>query len=115
MHTQIASNLQAYVDDIFVKSARGFDLLADLAKTFANLRRYNIKLNPNKCVFCVPAGMLLGLLVHARGIGANAQKISAIINLAKPRELPHVKRQTRCLASLGRFISRLSGKAVPLY
>ena len=46
--TQISRNVEAYMDDIVVKSRKGSDLLTDLAKTFANLRRYDIKLNPSK-------------------------------------------------------------------
>ena len=38
--TQISRNVEAYMDDIVVKSRKGSDLLADLAETFANLRRY---------------------------------------------------------------------------
>jgi hypothetical protein len=30
-------------------------LLDDLKETFANLRRYRMKLNLEKCTFCVPA------------------------------------------------------------
>ena len=41
------------MDDIVVKSRKGSDLLTDLAETFANLRRYDIKLNPSKCTFGV--------------------------------------------------------------
>ncbi|SPT20063.1 unnamed protein product [Triticum aestivum] len=46
--TQISRNVEAYMDDIVVKSRKGSDLLTDLAETFANLRRYDIKLNPLK-------------------------------------------------------------------
>ena len=49
--TQISQNVEAYMDDIMVKSQKGSDLLTDLAETFANLRRYDIKLNPSKCTF----------------------------------------------------------------
>ena len=51
------------MDDIVVKSRKGSDLLTDLAETFANLRRYDIKLNPSKCTFGVPGGKLVGFLV----------------------------------------------------
>ena len=44
--TQISRNVEAYMDDIVVKSSKGSDLLADLAETFANLRRCDVKLNP---------------------------------------------------------------------
>lgn len=42
--------------------------LADLAKTFANLRRFRMKLTPDKCVFEVPSGKLLGFIVSQRDI-----------------------------------------------
>ena len=51
------------MDDIIVKSRKGFDLLTDLAVTFANLRIYDIKLNPSKCTFGVQGGKLLSVLV----------------------------------------------------
>ena len=57
------SDVEAYREDIVVKSHKGFDLLTDLAETFANLRRYDIKLNPSKCTFGIPSGKLLGFLV----------------------------------------------------
>ena len=48
-----------YVDDIVVKTAQACDLIANLAATFVNLQRFNIRLNPEKCVFGVPKGKLL--------------------------------------------------------
>ena len=48
--------------DIAVMSKKRGDLIADLSETFANLREYQMKLNPAKCVFGVPAGKLLGFI-----------------------------------------------------
>ena len=45
--------ITVYVDDIVAKTAQACDLIANLATTFANLRRFNIRLNPEKCVFGV--------------------------------------------------------------
>jgi hypothetical protein len=53
---QISRNIEVYVDDIIIKSAMEDSLLNDLRETFANLDRYNIKLNPKKCSFGVPIG-----------------------------------------------------------
>ena len=80
-----------------------------------NLRRFQMKLNPEKCVFGVPAGQLLGYLVSARGIEANPEKIAAINNMRQPRNIKDIQKFTGCLASLSRFISRLGEKALPLY
>ena len=38
--------IAVYVDDIVVKTAQACDLIANLAATFTNLRRFNIRLNP---------------------------------------------------------------------
>ena len=51
MLTQTSQNVEAYMDDIVVKSRKGSDLSTDLAETFANLKRYDIKLNPSQCTF----------------------------------------------------------------
>ena len=103
------------MDDIVVKSKTKSGLIADLTETFSNLRRYNMRLNPEKCVFGVPAGKLLGFIVSQRGIEANPDKIKAIEALKKPENLKDVQRLTGCVAALSRFISRLGEKALPLY
>jgi hypothetical protein len=53
---QISRSIHAYMDDIAVMSKKQDDLIADLQETFNNLRKYNMMLNPTKCVFGVPAG-----------------------------------------------------------
>ena len=72
---QIDKTVEAYVDDVVVKSKHIETLVDDLRLTFDNLRTYNIKLNPEKCVFGVPAGKLLGFIISCRGIEANPAKI----------------------------------------
>src|SRR5512141_1668479 len=75
---QLGRNVEAYVDDIVVKSKQALTHGKDLQETFENLRKYSVKLNPEKCVFGVRAGKLLGFLVSKRGIEANPDKIAAI-------------------------------------
>ena len=72
---QIGKTVEAYVDNVVVKSKHVETLVDDLRVTFNNLRTYDIKLNPEKCVFGVPAGKLLGFIVSGRGIEANPAQI----------------------------------------
>jgi hypothetical protein len=65
---QLNKNVEAYVDDVVVKTRNSDTLIADLEETFASLREYRWKLNPNKCVFGVPSGKLLGFIISHRGI-----------------------------------------------
>nr|XP_051211286.1 uncharacterized protein LOC127328751 [Lolium perenne] len=48
LESQIGRNVHVYIDDVVVKLTRRDNLVADLTKNFANLRRYQIKLNPLK-------------------------------------------------------------------
>ena len=78
---QIGRNMQVYVDDMLGKSIRE----NDLQETFDTFRSYNMKLNPNKCVFGVAARKFLGFMVSQRGIKVNLKKIQAIMELALPK------------------------------
>jgi ribonuclease HI len=111
----IGRTIEDYVDDIIVKTRKASDLLSDLEVTFGCLRAKGVKLNPEKCVFGVPRGMLLGFIVSERGIEANPKKIAAITNMGPIKDLKGVQRVMGCLAALSRFISRLGEKGLPLY
>jgi len=111
----IWSTVEAYVDDIVVKSKKQGDLIQDLKIGFGCLRANRIKLNPEKCVFGVPRGMLLGYIVSQHGIEANPEKVSAIVRMGPIRDVKGVQKVMGCLAALSRFISRLGEKALPLY
>src|SRR5437016_1993498 len=63
LHDQLERNVEAYVDDVIIKSRVKEDLIPDLSETFTNLRRLRWKLNPEKCIFGVPSGKLLGFIV----------------------------------------------------
>ena len=69
------------MDDIVVKSKRDDQVIADLEQSFMKLRANSIKLNPEKCVFGVPRGMLLGFIVFERGIESNPEKILAFTKM----------------------------------
>jgi hypothetical protein len=51
LHAQIGRNTKAYDDDIVVKSSKAGNLIQDLTKAFNKLRKFKIKLNPEKCTF----------------------------------------------------------------
>jgi hypothetical protein len=97
--------IEAYVDDIVVKSKKTGDLALDLTEVFAKLRQHRVLLNPEKCVFRVPRGMLLGFVVSEHGIEANPEKISTIMDMGPIKNLKGVQRVTGCLAALSRFIA----------
>jgi len=50
----IGSTVEAYIDDIVVKSKKQGDLIQDLEIAFSCLRANKIKLSSKKCVFGIP-------------------------------------------------------------
>ena len=102
---QLGRNLEAYVDDLVIKSIKRLDHISDLQETFDNLREHRLKLNPEKCVFGVSSGKLLGFLVSVRGIEANPEKIKAIVQMRSPTTKKEVQKLTGCMAALSRFIA----------
>jgi hypothetical protein len=90
-------------------------LVNDLRTVFDCLRANRVKLNPEKCVFRVLHGMLLGYIISQWGIEPNPEKVVALDRMGPIRDLKGVQKVLGCLAALSRFISRLGEKGLPLY
>jgi hypothetical protein len=60
---QLHRNVEAYVDDVVIKTRSHEEFINDLEKTFNSLRKFHWKLNPTKCIFGVPQGNLFGFIV----------------------------------------------------
>jgi hypothetical protein len=104
---QLNKNVEAYVDDVVVKTRNSSTLIDDLEETFASLREYRWKLNSNKCVFGVPSGKLLGFITSHHGIEANPDKISAITSMKVPTCIKDIQKLTgawRLLTDLSRSL-----------
>jgi hypothetical protein len=111
----IRRTVETYVDNIVVKTRKVNDQVNDLRVAFDCLRANRVKLNPEKCVFGVPQGMLLGYIVSQWGIEPNPEKVTALERMGPIRDLKGVQKVLGCLAALSRFISRLGEKELPLY
>jgi hypothetical protein len=111
----IGKNIQAYVDDLIVKSSNRASHVSDLAETFANMRRAGLKLNPEKCVFGVTKGKYLGCLISAKRIESNIDKIRAIREMEEPKTKRDIQKLNGRVAALNRFISRSAERSLPFF
>ena len=87
---QIGRNVEVYIDDMLVKSKDKANHLNDLKETFSTLRKYNMKLNPTKCVFIIASGKFFGFMMSQRGIKANPKKVKAMIKVKSPKTVKEV-------------------------
>ena len=98
---QLRRNAEAYVDDIMVKSCEARTLIQDLEETFASLNEVDLRLNPEKCVFGVPSGKLLGFPMSHRGIEANPEKVKAVEDMSPSKTLKEMQKLTGRVTALG--------------
>ncbi|GJS77909.1 reverse transcriptase domain-containing protein [Tanacetum coccineum] len=113
--SQIGWNLEAYVDDMVVKSKSEREMITDVAETFDNLRRINMKLNPKKCSFWVEEGKFLGYMVTSKGIRENPTKTKDIAKMQSPKTWGQMQSLPGKLAALNRFLSRSADKSLPFF
>ncbi|XP_019244352.1 PREDICTED: uncharacterized protein LOC109224221 [Nicotiana attenuata] len=90
---QIGKIMEAYIDDMLVKSLNVEDHLKHLQENFDILRKCTMKLDSKKCAFGVGSEKFLGFLVSQREIEVNPDKIKAIEDI--PDQLTNVKEVQR--------------------
>ena len=84
-HDIIHHEIKVYVDDMIAKSRTTQDHLTDLRKLFQRLKKYQLRLNSNKCAFGVTSRKLLGFIVNDKGIEIDPTKVQAIQSMPAPK------------------------------
>ena len=107
--------MEVYIDDMLVKSKKAEDHIKHLDEMFKILRKYQMKLNPQKCAFGVGSRKFMGFMVNQRGIEANPQKIQTLIDMQSPRKTKDVQSLVGRVASISRFVSRSTDKCQPFF
>ena len=73
---------------------------------FDRLHKYDLKLNPAKCAFGVPAGNLLGFIVSRSGIEVDHSKIKTIQDFPSPKTNKEVMSFLGRLNYIRRFVAQ---------
>ncbi|GJX37093.1 reverse transcriptase domain-containing protein [Tanacetum coccineum] len=107
--------MEAYVDDIVIKSKDEEDMLVDIQETLERLRKINMKLNPKKCSFGMEKGQFLRHIVSKQAIKANPTKVQALTNLKGPKTIKEVQSLNGKLVALNKFLAKSAEKALPFF
>jgi len=100
--------MEVYVDDMVVMSDSLDQNVKDLDEVLATVRKYNMRLNPEKCVFGVASGKFLGFMLTHRGIEANPDKCQAVVDMRSPANIKEIQRLVGRLIALSRFMPNLA-------
>ena len=77
--------MEAYIDDMLVKSITRSSHITDLAETFKVMNKVGMKVNPKKSFFELTKGKFLGFMVSQRGIEIHPSKSQAILKMTPPK------------------------------
>ncbi|CAN6447300.1 unnamed protein product [Victoria cruziana] len=108
LHDQMHTIIDAYIDDLLIKFKAMEDHIGILTQVFDHLIQYKLRLNPQKCVFGVESGKLLGFMVSHRGIEIHPAKAKAIIDMPPPKTLTELRSFQGRMQSIRCFISNLA-------
>jgi hypothetical protein len=64
--TLLGDVLEVYMDDMIAKSQLEMDHAAHLRRVFEQTRKYNMRLNPEKCTFGIQAGKIPQFLPNGK-------------------------------------------------
>jgi len=114
-HDMIHKEIEVYVDDMIVKSGTEEEHVEYLLKMFQRLRKYKLRLNPNKCTFGVRSGKLLGFIVSQKGIEVDPDKVRAIREMPAPKTEKQVRGFLGRLNYISKFISHMTATCGPIF
>uniref|UniRef100_A0A2N9HWZ7 Uncharacterized protein n=1 Tax=Fagus sylvatica TaxID=28930 RepID=A0A2N9HWZ7_FAGSY len=90
----IGNTVEAYIDDMLIKSKKKTSHVEDLREVLEILRATKLRLNATKCLFGVSSGKFLGHMISYNGVEANPDQISALLSLQPPKDAKQVQRLT---------------------
>ena len=93
--------IEVYLDDLAAHSRLRVCHPYHLRLVFERCSRYQVHLNPHKCIFCMTVGRLLGFIV-SKGIRIDPLKVEATLQLSPPRDIRHLQ----CLQGMAKFLRR---------
>ncbi|WJX23763.1 hypothetical protein P8452_12952 [Trifolium repens] len=114
-HDMMHKEIEVYVDDMIAKSRTEEEHVEYLLKLFQRLRKYRLRLNPNKCTFGVRSGKLLGFIISQKGIEVDPDKVKAIREMPAPKTEKKVRGFLGRLNYISRFISHMTATCGPLF
>lgn len=103
-----------YMDDLIVIGFSEEQHIRNLKQVFQTCRKFNLKLNPEKCIFFRTEVYFLGHKCTAKGISTDPSKLHAVENYPVPKNGEEAKRFTAFANYYKRFIKDFSNFSQPI-
>jgi hypothetical protein len=106
--------LIVFLDDILVHAKTLEELEDRTVHVLQKLRHFNLKLDPDKCIFGATEVKHLGYIISEGSIRPDPEKVSSVTTWPKPRTVKDVKRFTGFCGVYRRFIPGFADVIRPL-
>ena len=114
-HDMIHKEIEVYVDNMIDKSKKEENHVQILRKLFHRLRKYQLKLNPTKCLYWVKFEKLLKFMIRNKGIEVDFDKVKAIQAMTVRKTEKKVGGFLGRLNYITQFISQLIATCEPIF
>uniref|UniRef100_A0A0S7EQV5 ribonuclease H n=1 Tax=Poeciliopsis prolifica TaxID=188132 RepID=A0A0S7EQV5_9TELE len=104
------NGVRVYIDDIIIWGSTVQEHNDRLRRVMERIRKNGLKLNKNKCEFCVKEILFLGDKLSGRGVQPDEDKIQAILKMPPPADKTGVLRIMGMINFIGKFIPNLSAR-----
>lgn len=105
----------AYFDDIVVHASSLEECNKRLISCLERLRKLDLHINKSKCTFFAPKIKYLGHIISEKGIEKAPEKVNAIINAPRPKNLEELRSFIGYVTYYGKFIKNVSTIMSPIY
>jgi len=103
-----------FLDDIRITGTSVKNNVQTLKTVLARLQKYNIRIKPEKSEFFVNQISYCGYLINRFGLHKAPEKIKAIKNIRRPKNVTEIRSFLGMINYYGRFIANLSSILHPL-
>lgn len=110
----IGEDCFVYLDDIVIYGKNLEDHNEKLIRIFNRIKKFNLKLQPEKCKFLRKETIYLGHLITADGIMPDPAKIECVLKFPRLRKEKDVKSFLGLVGYYRKFIDNFAGIAKPL-
>lgn len=108
-------NVQCFADDIILTHKDRDSHLKSLETLLSKLESVGMKIKLEKCSFLAKEVKYLGYIVDRAGVRPDPEKLRAIKDMPKPREVSELRSFLGMVNFYARFVPRLSGILHPLH
>ena len=108
-------NVQAYIDDVLIWHETPEKLNRVMKVVFERLKKFNVKVNLEKCQFIVQEVKYLGHVLSSEGIKPNSEKIKAILKAPIPHNVTQLKSFVGMVMFYSKFLRNLNVILSPMY